>query len=184
MSAPEAAPTSRLSTDSDSSHPSDGSPPSSNDQPTAALIRVHDSQDDDSFDFSEGEDLQGNNSTPTVILTPSHVFVYILSPYLKLGTMLVLSSQAPLKVSLPALAVFATLSAFSRQIWFLLARYVGKADVGDVIAEALAKGRRKERLKALVKSVAHVFAGVERLLLATVYLKGMPSHKMRMLSIF
>lgn len=164
-------PNSRLSSDSDSSQ-REGVPSSSSDQSTSALIRVHGPQDEDSFEFSDGDDQHEDNSTPEVILSPSHVFGYILSPYLKLGAMLILSSQSPLKGSLPALFVFAFLAAFSRQIWFLLARYVGKTDIGDIVAEAVARGHGKEGVRTIAKSSARILAGVERILLATVYLKG------------
>ena len=105
------------------------------------------------------------------VLPPSVVFGYFLSPCLKLGAMLVLSSQASLKVSVPALAVFSFLSIFSRQIWFLLARYVKKSDVGDIVAEAVARGRRKAEVRSFTRTVSRIASGLVRLLLATLYLR-------------
>ncbi|KAL5501545.1 hypothetical protein ACEPAH_8805 [Sanghuangporus vaninii] len=166
---------SRLSIDSQSSRHSDRSSPSSSnlsDRSTSALIPVHESEDEEqSFVIADEEDIPEDVSTPGDDLSPSVAFGYFLSPHLKLGSMLVLSSQAQLKLSLPVLFVFAFLSAFSRQIWFLLARYI-RPDLNEIVAEAVARGRGKERQRSIAKFLTSVLSAVMRILLATVYLKG------------
>ncbi|KAL5524570.1 hypothetical protein ACEPAF_9710 [Sanghuangporus sanghuang] len=166
---------SRLSIDSQSSRHSDRSSPSSSnlsDHSTSALILVHESEDEEqSFVIADGEDIPEDVSTPGDDLSPSVAFGYFLSPHLKLGSMLVLSSQAPLKLSIPVLLVFAFLSAFSRQIWFLSARYI-RPDLNEIVAEAVARGRGKERQRSIAKALSCVLSAVMRILLATVYLKG------------
>lgn len=147
---------------------------------TSALILVHDneegSDDDNSFEFSEEDDAFDKSDEPGLILTPSLVFNYFLSPCLKLGAMLILSSQASLKISLPALLIFAFLSVFARQIWFLMARYTRRTDVGDIVAEAFGRRRNQaSRFKSTVRTVSRFFSGLVRMLLSVVYLKGMRS---------
>ncbi|KAI5121070.1 hypothetical protein M0805_008584 [Coniferiporia weirii] len=173
---------SRLSSDSASSRSSHSRPsrlPSFGSRSTSALILVHDREEgDDPCAFEDDEDIDSpseESSPPEVVLSPSLVFGYFLSPCLKLGAMLILSSQAPLKVSLPALLVFFFLSAFSRQIWFLLARYTRKSDVGDIVAEAVVGGHGKGGRKSFVKSVSRFGSATARMLLATVYMKGAKS---------
>lgn len=167
----------RLSIDSQSSRHSDTSSPSSSsdrsDRSTTALILVNDGdQEDNSFAIADDEEeIPDSVSTQGDDLSPSVAFGYFLSPHLKLGSMLILSSQAPLKLSIPALLVFAFLSAFSRQIWFLLARYV-RPDLNEIVAEALTQGRGRERQRSITKGVTRFLSAVMRILLATVYLKG------------
>ncbi|KAH8114703.1 hypothetical protein DFH11DRAFT_1764888, partial [Phellopilus nigrolimitatus] len=174
--------TPRLSSDSASSLSSDSR--SSRRSPglglrsTSALILVHERDDEDNaFAFSDedSESLVEDNSPPELIIPPSIAFGYFLAPCLKLGAMLILSSQAPLKISLPALLVFSFLSVFSRQVWFLLARYVRKSDVADIVAEAVSRNRDKDRLKSFVRSATRFGSGTVRILLATVYIKGAKS---------
>lgn len=144
---------------------------------TSALILVHDEEIDDAISVTySDEDEDGEihliDTSPELVLSPSIVFGYFLSPCLKLGAMLILSSQTPLKMSLPTLLIFSFLSVFARQIWFLLARYLRKSDVGDIVAEALAKGRNMEGRRSAIKSFTRSGSAVVRTLLCTVYLKG------------
>ncbi|THH05497.1 hypothetical protein EW145_g4752 [Phellinidium pouzarii] len=180
MPGAEMSPTSRLSSDSSSSLSSNNhfARPSLGQHSTSALILVHDSEENsNTFAFSddEDEDPRTEISLPDVVLAPSLVFGYLLSPCLKLGAMLILSSQSPLKVSLPALLVFSFLSVFSRQIWFLLARYTRKSEVGDIVAEAIIIGREKDGRRTFIRAVTRCGSGIVRVLLATVYLKGAKS---------
>lgn len=160
------------STSSRSSSRSSDSEPSGLNS-TSALILVRNSEEvDRSYALSDDEEYQEEGFKQSeLVLPPSVVFGYFLSPCLKLGAMLVLSSQASLKVSVPALAVFSFLSIFSRQIWFLLARYVKKSDVGDIVAEAVARGRRKAEVRSFTRTVSRIASGLVRLLLATLYLR-------------
>lgn len=158
--------------------------PSLGQHSTSALILVHDpdleenihglSEDDYDEDLDDGG--LTNSTAMDLSLSPSVIFGYFLSPCLKLGAMLVLSSQAPLKVSLPAVLVFSVLSAFSRQIWFLLARYTRKSEVGDMLTEAFFSRHGHDRSKRFVKAGSWFLSNVQRLLLSTVYMKGIPFH--------
>lgn len=148
---------------------------------TSALILVHDVDDDEiEAAFSDGEESEESLGADEVVgpakvdvgLAPSVVFGYFLSPCLKLGAMLVLSSQSPVRLSLPAVLVFSLLSAFSRQIWFLLARYTRKSDIGDLAAEAFLSRHGHDSLRSVVQVGARFLSSVQRVLLATVYMKG------------
>lgn len=148
---------------------------------TSALILVHTEDDEDSnnpFDFSDDED-DALDSTFEIgrpyiqPLTPSVVFLYLLSPYLKLGAMLLPNTDLPLKFSLPPLFLFAVLSAFARQIWYMLARYLRKADLEDIFLDVLARGRGKERRREVLRGMVRGSIGVLRVMLAVIYLRGM-----------
>lgn len=171
----------RLSTSSVSSSGSSrsSSPVLSGLDSSSALILVHDQEDDNSpFDFDSDDDDEDNSpqfdvrraSNPP--LDPSLVFLYLLVPYLKLGAMFLPHTELPLKYSLPPLLVFAGLSAFSRQIWYMLARYLRTADLEDVILDSFARGRGKERRRSILRGIVRSGTGGLRVLLATVYLRG------------
>lgn len=147
---------------------------------TTALVLIHDSEelndspfefsDDDDDDFGSQSDRLASSTVPP--LPPSTVFLYLLSPYLKLGALLIPNQHLPLRFGLGALFFFAVLSAFTRQIWYMLARYVRKADTEDVVLDALARGAGKERRRQIIRSIVRLTTGITRILLATVYLRG------------
>src|ERR1700735_498513 len=70
---------------------------------TSPLILLPDSEDSPLFDFSEEEEdyepLEATSRPASSIsrLSPSTVFVYLLSPYLSLGALLLPSTSTPLK---------------------------------------------------------------------------------------
>ncbi|TEB40158.1 hypothetical protein FA13DRAFT_1808418 [Coprinellus micaceus] len=126
---------------------------------SAALILVHDDSGEPqniNFDFSDDEDGEDDGDIVSPVfeirrtsipqLPPVRVFLYLLSPFLKLGalTTLTVADRLPLKYGLPALFVCAIASAFSRQVWYLLARYMRKADLMEIVCDTFAKSRRKE----------------------------------------
>ncbi|KAF7346599.1 hypothetical protein MSAN_01888100 [Mycena sanguinolenta] len=104
-------------------------------------------------------------------MAPSLVFLYLLSPYLKLGALFLPNSQLPLKYGLPPLIIFSVLSAFARQIWYMMARYTRKADLEDIILDTFARGRGKERQRAWLRTVVRGGTGTLRVLLAFIYLR-------------
>lgn len=147
---------------------------------SAALILVHEPEDNDTpFDFDTDDEDDDHSphfdvrrvSIPP--LPPTLVFLYLLVPYLKLGAMFLPHSELPLKYGLPSLLVFAGLSAFSRQVWYMLARYIRTADMEDVILDAFARGRGKERRRSILRTVIRAGTGSLRVLLSTIYLRGM-----------
>ncbi|KAJ7079814.1 hypothetical protein B0H15DRAFT_858111 [Mycena belliarum] len=165
----------RLSTESSSG---ESSPILSNFNSATSLILVHDDEEPLSpFDFpNDDEDVPESPefeirrpySPP---MAPSLVFLYLLSPYLKLGALLLPNTQLPLKYGIPPLIIFAVLSAFSRQIWYMLARYMRKADLEDIILDAFAHGRGKERRRGWLRTIVRGGTGSLRVLLSVIYLR-------------
>jgi hypothetical protein len=152
---------------------------------STALILVPDDEDSIRFDFtSEDEDdtdpfrdASPIYKTSKIIppLSPSAIFLYLLSPYLKLGTMFLPDLDLPVKYAIPVLFFFAILSAFARQIWYLMARYLRKADIEDVILETFARGRAKERRREVLRLSIRCMTTAMRVMLATIYMRGKSS---------
>ncbi|KAF7314404.1 hypothetical protein MKEN_00913200 [Mycena kentingensis (nom. inval.)] len=147
---------------------------------STSLILVHDRDDSEhSFDFPNDEDRENEPSSPdfeirrawSPAMNSPLVFLFLLSPLLKLGAMLLPNTQLPLKFGIPALFVFAVLAAFSRQIWYMLARYMRKADLEEVILDAFARGRGKEQQRKYLRSISRLGTGLLRALLAVIYLR-------------
>lgn len=144
------------------------------------LILVHDDDDDDTgtpLDFSLDDQDDHDNvfdiSRPYVLpLGPSVVLLYLLSPFLKLGALLLPHTLLPLKYGLPAFFLFAVLSAFTRRIWYMLSRYLRKGDLEDVVLDVFARGRDKIKLRAVLRSVVRGGTGGLRVLVASLYLRG------------
>lgn len=170
--------------DSGSSGTDDDEPALSALDSSAALILVHDNDDPQSpFDFSDDEE-DGNDNQDIVSplfevrksavfppLPPALVFLYLLAPYLKLGALELRNSELPLKYGLPALLLSALASAFARQIWYMLARYLRKADLTDILLDTLAKGRGKERQRAVIRVVVRTGTATINTLLSVTYLR-------------
>jgi len=77
----------------------------------------------------------------------------------------------PLKYSIPVIIFFAMLSAFSRQIWYMLARYFRATDMDAVILDVFARGRHKESLRDILWGITRLGTGALRLLIASIYLR-------------
>ncbi|KAK7028104.1 hypothetical protein VNI00_014919 [Paramarasmius palmivorus] len=146
---------------------------------TSHLVLVHDDDEDDNlFDFDEGGDeemdsqlqLGRSNAQP---LSPTLVFLYLLSPYLKLGSMLLPNVGIPLKIGLPSLFLFSLLSGFARQIWFMLSRHIRKDDMLDVVVDVFTRSRRRtmKRRRKVIRGIVLTGTGLLRILLAIVYLR-------------
>lgn len=175
----------RLSTDSVASDDTPPSPEHSALDSSAALILVHDDEEEgleEQFDMSDDEGGDDDIVSPvyevkrTSIppLPPLSVFVYLLSPYFKLGALSILSSaeSIPVKYSLPALFSFTILSAFSRQLWYLLARYMRKPDVMELVCDTFAKSRGKERQRRVIRKSVKLSTALVNSLLAIAYIHG------------
>lgn len=173
----------RSSTSSDSFR-SDHSPANDYD-PSAALIVVHDVDDPDpdpiSFEFTsdddgdeEDEQLDSLHSPSVPSLPATSVFLYLLTPFLKLGAIQIIdaSREVQLQWAVSALLVFAVLSALTRQVWYMLAKYVRRADMETVLLETFARGRGRDRLRNVIRQVVRFSIGLFRVLLTVVYLRG------------
>ncbi|TCD61210.1 hypothetical protein EIP91_008779 [Steccherinum ochraceum] len=152
---------------------------------SAALIVVHDPDDQDldpaSFDFTsddedaaEEEQLERLRSSSVPPLPALSVFLYLLSPLLKFGAIQVVdaSKDLQLKWAITALAVFACLCALTRQVWYMLAKYVRRADMETVLLETFARGRGREMLRDVIRQVVRFSIGLFRVLLAVMYLRA------------
>ena len=147
---------------------------------SAPLILVHEPDEDDTpFDFSDDED-QGDDLVSPIFeirkasippLPPSIVFLYLLTPYLKLGALSIINAQLSLKYGLSSLLVFAALSALARQLWYMLARYLRKADLTEIALDAFAKGRGKDRQREILRHVVRAGTGLLSVLTASMYLR-------------
>ena len=126
----------RVSTSSESD--SGNSSPYLSPLESAPLILVPDSHDpiDTAFDFSSDSEDEEMFDPPfdgqhlVVSLPPLAVFLYLLSPLLKFGAMFIPNAALSIKQFVPPLLFFAVLTAFSRHILYLLARYLRKTDLG------------------------------------------------------
>jgi hypothetical protein len=88
-----------------------------------------DSEDDQIFDPAYDE------RRPVVSpLPPSAVFLYLLSPYLKFGAMLLPNETLAAGQIVAQLVFFGVLSVFSRHVLYLLARYLRKAHTGEPLS--------------------------------------------------
>ena len=151
---------------------------------SAALILLHDSEESNvPFDFTDDEDSDRDESNlvspvfdmrmSTVFppLRPSLVFLYLLTPYLKLGALDLINSRLPLKYGLLALVTSALASVYSRQIWYKLARYLRKADVTEIVLDTFARRRSKERRRMVLRGSVRVGNGILSILVAVTYLR-------------
>lgn len=128
----------------------------------------------DDEDENEDDDSQpGINQLPIPPLSPSVVFLYLLSPYLRLGAIYASDiGDTSLPYSLAGLILAASLSAFCRQIWFLLGRYLRKSSTEDILIHTFARRRRRVRKYGLARFTLTIISGLFRLLLAAMYLRG------------
>ncbi|KAF8842204.1 hypothetical protein BDN67DRAFT_899961 [Paxillus ammoniavirescens] len=123
-------------------------------------------------DVEDDPDSQLEISKPTTPpLPPSVVFLYLLSPYLRLGAVYIPDGETPLKYGLVSLVIAAFLSAFCRHIWFLLGRYLRKSTTQDILIHILVRGRRRGVKHVLARYVIGTVLGSFRVLLAAMYLR-------------
>ncbi|KZT67230.1 hypothetical protein DAEQUDRAFT_812944 [Daedalea quercina L-15889] len=151
---------------------------------SAALILVPDTDDpaastpfgissDDEYDSDEDSDgvdrLQASAFPP---LSSISVFLYLFSPFLKLGALFLPNAGLPLKVAIPTLLFFSALAIFTRQIWYMLARYVRRADLEEIVLETFARDRRKEGRRWALRKIIRLASGAFRVLLAAIYVRA------------
>jgi len=137
-------------------------------------------EDNDDLDGSLGPLHQINGKLSTPPLPPFTIFIYLLSPYLKLGALLLPYHQLPLNYGLSSLLMSAVLAIVARHLLYLLARYLRKADLEDVVASTFVstkkRGRRKERreegLREFFRFLVRFGTATLRILVAAVYLHG------------
>ena len=146
------------------------------------IILVPDDEDDidTPFYLSDGDeeeaeyddaqlDWLASSATP---LSTILVYLYLFSPFLGLGAMFIPDANASRPWMVAAILAFIVLSTFARYIWYLLARYLRKINLEDIVADAFAKGRTKERLRAKLRAAVWVGDWVSKVLLAALFLRG------------
>ncbi|KAH9080572.1 hypothetical protein EDB83DRAFT_2340171 [Lactarius deliciosus] len=128
------------------------------------------SDDEMSDDFSARLDRLNASTIPP--LSPTLVLLYLSVPYLKSGPMFLAFSDAPLSHTIPTLIVCALFAALTRQMWYLLAKYLRKTDTEEVILDILARGGGKARTRFLLRVIVRAGTSTLRILLASVYLRA------------
>jgi len=145
---------------------------------SSALVLLPDQDDQDSFAFNGNEDQEEHDPQLEIVnlaippLSAPTVFLYLLAPYLRLGAILAPNGTISLKFGLFNLFVAAALSAFSRNLWFLLARYLQKSTAEEIFLEVIAKGRAKRKKREIVRRLLLCVTGSLRILMASMYLRG------------
>ncbi|KAG2127885.1 hypothetical protein BD769DRAFT_1628282 [Suillus cothurnatus] len=147
---------------------------------SSALVLLPNQDDEDSFEFSSDEDHDEHDPQLEIAklaippLPSATVFLYLLAPYLRLGAILVPNGITSLKLGLVNLFVAAALSVFSRNLWFLLARYLRKNTTEDIFFEVIAKGisRAKRRRREKIRRLLLCVTGLLRILMASMYLRA------------
>ena len=157
---------------------------------TAALILVHDDEEepesplpfiDDENDEEEDDELVSpmfelRRSAVFPPLRPSLVFLYLLAPHLRLGALNIPYTPLPLEYALPALLLSALAAAFTRQIWYMLARYIRKASMIDIFMDTFARGRENEGRRLVIRAAVKTSIGLLGVFLSIVYLRCTPFH--------
>ena len=182
----------------DASETSDDGPPLSALDSTAALILVHDDEEEPESplpfidDENEGEEddelvspmFELRRSAVFPPLRPALVFLYLLAPHLRLGALNIPYTPLPLEYALPALLLSALATAFSRQIWYMLARYIRKASMTDIFMDTFARGRGNEGLRLTIRIAVKTSIGLLGVFLSIVYLRCTPFRLPRLATTF
>jgi hypothetical protein len=150
-------------------------------QPSPELVHVNDADFPNAeLDFSSDDELPDDFAPPpdrfnaSIIppLSPTNVLLYLSIPYLKLGPMFLPTSDTPLSQSIPTLLICAAFATFTRELWYLLARYLRKMDIEEIVLDVFARGSDKARTRLLLRVIVRVGTFVMRVLLASVSLRG------------
>ena len=147
------------------------------------LVLVNDADNDpanEELDFSSDDELpddfaaQSDRLNASIIppLPPILILLYLSIPYLKLGPMFLPTSGTPLSQTIPTLLVCAAFAASTRELWYLLARYLRNMDIEDVILDVFARGSDKTRRRHFLRTIVRMGTLTMRVLLASVSLRG------------
>lgn len=177
--------------DTSDTHSGGSSPPASPgfdpSDSTAALILVHDDEEerDTGFDFaydSSGEDEdEDDDGVPQgqPAVSPFMTFVYLLSPGLKLGALLLpATAGTTLSRRVTSVVACAALSMIARHVWYMLTRYYwkgAKGDIGRLIIHAFSSTRGStlaRRRYRRIESVLRICRWIVGVLMAGVYVRG------------
>ncbi|KIM63390.1 hypothetical protein SCLCIDRAFT_1214283 [Scleroderma citrinum Foug A] len=174
----------RLSVDVDSSSSNSDSPisPQSpvglSEDAAATLVLLPDTEAQNPYDLDSDDDIDDERDPQLDIqrlnippLPASVVFLYLLSPYLKLGALYISDGAASLWHGLITLILAASLSAFCRHLWFMLGRYLRKVTLDDILIEAFIRGRGRGCNHSLSRAIISGVIVLFRILLAAFYMR-------------
>ncbi|OAX42145.1 hypothetical protein K503DRAFT_863313 [Rhizopogon vinicolor AM-OR11-026] len=147
---------------------------------SSALVLLPNQDDQDLSGLSSDEDQEEHDPQLEIMklqispLPPYAIFLYLLAPYLRVGAILAADRTIPLRLGLFNLFLAAALSAFSRNIWFLLARYLRKSTAEDIFLEMIPKsiGRAKRKRREMIRRLLLCFTGLLRILIVSMYLRA------------
>lgn len=135
-----------------------------------APFYLSDGDEEEEVEYDPAQlDWLASSATP---LSTILVYLYLISPFLGLGAMFIPDGNASRLWMIAAVLVFIALSTFARYTWYLLARYLRKINLEDIVADAFAKGRTKEHLRAKLRAIVWVGNWVSKVLLAALFLRG------------
>ena len=142
------------------------------------LVLVNDvNNPNEELDFSSDDEdfaAQPDRFNTSVIppLSPTLILLYLSIPYLKLGPIFLPTSDTPLSQSIPTLLICASFALFTRELWYLLARYLREMDIEEVVLDVFTRGSDETRTRLLLRSAVRVGTFTMRVLLASVSLRG------------
>jgi len=160
--------------------------PETNSHPNLIVLVPDDEDDIDApFYLSDGDEEEGEYDVAQLdwlasFATPLStilVYLYLVSPFLGLGAMFIPDGNVSRPWAVAAVCVFIVLSTFARHIWYLLSRYLRKIHLEDIVADAFAKGRTKERLRVKLRTTVRVGDWILKVLLAALFLRGQYTTK-------
>ena len=105
-------------------------------------------------------------------LSPTLILLYLSISYLKLGLIFLPTSNIPLSQSIPMLLICAAFAMFTRWLWYLLARYLQKMDIEEVVLDVFAWDSDKTHIRILLRVIVRLGTFVMWVLLASASLRG------------
>ncbi|KIN96300.1 hypothetical protein M404DRAFT_1006810 [Pisolithus tinctorius Marx 270] len=147
----------------------------------SALILLPDTEEQDLYDLESDDDESDDECDsqlevqrlPIPPLGNALVFLYLLSPYLRLGALYITDGGDPisLRYGLLTLMFAASLSTFCRHLWFMLGRYLRKFTFEDILIEAFVRGRGQGRQHIFARCIISSAVALFRVLLAAMYFR-------------
>ncbi|KAI5981140.1 hypothetical protein EDD15DRAFT_2416715, partial [Pisolithus albus] len=148
---------------------------------SSVLVLLPDTETQDPYDFGSDDDESDDEhdsqleiqGLPMPPLGSPVVFLYLLSPYLRLGSMYIIDGGEPISLwyGLLTLICASSLSAFCRHLWFMLGRYLRKFTLEDILIEAFVRGRGQGRQHSFARSTIACAIALFRVLLAAMYFR-------------
>ncbi|KAI6137857.1 hypothetical protein EDD17DRAFT_1714402 [Pisolithus thermaeus] len=146
---------------------------------SSALVLLPDTEPQDPYDLGSDDDESDDERDsqleiqrlPIPHLDSALVFLYLLSPYLRLGALYITDGTEPISLwhGLLTLIFASSLSAFCRHLWFMLSRYLRKFTLEDILIEAFVRGRGQGRRHSFARTSIVCAIALFRVLLVAMY---------------